>query len=105
MLFGKLTGGEKGSSVLKENVSDKWIGSVSNGTGKLVYGSTNVALAKHLHQIITVNTLHPCLPCEFKIITIIIALAALEIIHLSGQNKHRKAWRLWLSQGPEDKKT
>lgn len=50
MLSGKLTEeGGKRNSVFQGNVSDKRIGSVSNGTGKLVYGTTNVVLPKRFH--------------------------------------------------------
>lgn len=77
MLFGKLTGeGEKRSSVLKENVSDKRIGSVSNGTRKLVYGTTNVALPNISTKSLQLIPSLPCLSCEIKIIIVIIALAA-----------------------------
>ena len=58
MLVGKLTEeGEKRNFVFQGNVSDKRIGGVSNGTGKLVYGTTNVVLPKCLHGIAAVNTL------------------------------------------------
>ena len=58
MLSGKLTEeGGKRNSVFQGNVSDKRIGSVSNGTGKLVYGTTNVVLPKRFHWMAAVNTL------------------------------------------------
>jgi hypothetical protein len=93
---------ERGKALFLRN--DKWIGNVSNGTGKLVRGSTNVALPQRLHWIIAVNSLSFLPPMSIFLKKN--SLAVQEDLNLLGQNNITcKAWKLWLNQaGPEDKK-